>query len=250
MTGSTSLKKAIVIGASSGIGEALVRELSVQGYEIGLVARRIELLNNIQKELPTKSYTVQVDISKHKEAMERLENLISKMGAVELIVINSGVRIPNKELLFKNDMDTIDVNVSGFVAMTNVAVKHFMRQMSGHLVGISSIAGLKGSGGSPSYNASKAFVSRYMDGMRQKFSGTNIHVTDVRPGFVDTKMVETIQERFWVASCEKAARQIWCAIRKRRKIVYITRRWTILACVALFVPDVLYNWLYRKFRSW
>ncbi|MCB1196017.1 SDR family NAD(P)-dependent oxidoreductase [bacterium] len=250
MDGTKTVRKAVIIGASSGIGEALARDLSGRGYEVGLAARRIELLKKIQSELPAKSYVVQLDITKHKEAMDTLEKLLEKMGDVELIIINSGVRIPNSELLFSNDADTIDVNVTGFVAMATVASNYFMRRLSGHIVGISSIASLKGSGGSPAYNASKAFVSRYMDGIRQKLRHSNIYVTDVRPGFVDTKMVEDIKARFWVASSEKAARQIRNAIDKRKRIVYITRRWTLLALIARWMPEILYNWAYCKFREW
>ncbi len=137
---------------------------------------------------------------------------------------------------------TIDVNVSGFAAMANVAMKHFLSKGSGHLVGISSIAAIRGDDSAPAYNASKAFVPNYLIGLRKKISKARlpIVITDVRPGFVDTAMAQG-DGLFWVAPPQKAAQQIFAAIEKKKKHVYVTKRWKLIGWMMKIVPDFIYN---------
>jgi short-subunit dehydrogenase len=134
------------------------------------------------------------------------------------------------------------VNVRGFAAMVNVAVAHLEKRGSGHLVGISSVAALRGSRVAPAYAASKAFVSNYLQGVRYRFhkSKRPIVVTDVQPGFVDTPMAKG-NGLFWVASPQTAARQIAAAIRGRKRHVYVTRRWRLVAWLQRILPDAVYS---------
>lgn len=231
------MSKAIIIGASSGIGRELAKVLARDGHTLGLVGRRVELLNALQEELPAPSFVRQIDVSQTSEAMGRLGGLIEDMGGADLIVISAGVGFINTELEWEKEKATIDVNVAGFAAMANVAVGHFIRQSSGHLVGISSIAALRGSGATPAYNASKAFVSNYMEGLRQKVHklGLPIVVTDVQPGLVDTAMAQG-DGLFWVAPPEKAAGQIYEVIKGRRRHAYVTRRWRSIAWLLKVMP--------------
>lgn len=236
------MKRAIIIGASSGIGRALAKVFSQDGYTVGLTGRRIDLLISLQQELPTPSFVRPMDVSRPSEAMRDLEELIVEMGKVDLIVISAGVGFINPELEWEKEKAAIDVNVAGFAALANVAVKHFIGQVSGHLVGISSIAALRGSGGAPAYNASKAFASNYLEGLRQKVGKLKlpIVITDVQPGFVDTAMAQG-EGLFWVAPPEKAAGQILDLIKSRRKHGYVTKRWRTIAWLLKILPDYVYN---------
>ncbi|MBL7084874.1 MAG: SDR family NAD(P)-dependent oxidoreductase [Candidatus Omnitrophica bacterium] len=239
-------KKAIVIGASSGIGRALAKVLGHNGYEVGLASRRIELLRQLQEEIPSRTFVKQIDVSRPVEAMALLRELIKDMGGMNLIVLNSGINTRNVNLDWKREIETIDVNVSGFVAMACVAVEYFLAQNSGHIVGISSIAGLKGSATCAAYNASKAFVSNHLQGLRYRLRENNIYVTDIRPGLVDTAMIKGEGPLFWTAPPAKAAEQIFWAIKKRKKVVYITRRWNIVAWLIRIIPDWLYALRYKR----
>ncbi len=236
------MKKAIIIGASSGIGRELSKVLSRNGYMMGLAGRRTELLESLQKEIQHNSLIKNIDVSKQDEAMGHLEDLIDVMGGVDLVVISSGIGFINPELKWRDEKDTIDVNVSGFAAMAGVSFKHFLKQGSGHIVGISSVAALRGAGEAPAYNASKAFISNYLEGLRQKAAkaGTSIAITDIQPGFVDTAMAKG-EGLFWVAPPEKAASQIYSAIEGRKKRAYITRRWRLIAWLLKTIPDWIYN---------
>jgi short-subunit dehydrogenase len=235
-------KRAIVIGASSGIGRALALRLAREGYAVGLAARRLPLLLELQAEIGPRALVKQLDVSDTPRAMALLEELIAELGGADLIVINAGTGHINPELAWEPEAETLGVNVLGFAAMANVAYRHFVRSEAGHLVGISSIAGRRGGGGAPAYNASKAFVSTYMDGLRHKSAwlGLPVAITDIQPGFVRTAMAQG-PHVFWAASPEQAAEQIWWAIRGRRKRAIVTRRWRLIAWLMRLVPDAVYH---------
>ncbi|MEI6757690.1 MAG: SDR family NAD(P)-dependent oxidoreductase [Chlorobium sp.] len=235
------MPKAIIIGASSGIGRELAKVLAKNGYSPGLVGRRIDLLVSLQQELAVTSFTKQIDVSQPSEAMPLLKELIHEMNGVDLVVISSGVGFINTDLEWEKERETISVNVTGFAAVANVAMEHFISQGSGHLVGISSVAALRGSESCPAYAASKAFVSNYLEGLRKKAVKLKlpIIVTEVMPGFVDTAMAQG-DGQFWVASAEKAAEQIFRVIRSRKSHACVTRRWRMVACFLKVLPDFIY----------
>jgi short-subunit dehydrogenase len=181
-----------------------------------------------------------IDVSKPIEAMQCLGELIAEMNDVELFVINAGTGFINRKLDWEPENETIAVNVSGFTAVANVALAHLQARGSGHLVGISSIAALRGNPQAPAYGASKAFMSNYLQGLRFRFATLRLPVvvTDVQPGYVDTAMAKG-DRMFWVAPPEKAAEQIFAAIRKRKKHVYVTRRLRLIAWLIKVIPDWL-----------
>jgi len=235
------MKKAIVIGASSGIGKELAKVLSKNDYVVGLVGRREKLLKKLQQELPGLSYVKSFDISST-DSMKYLEDLIQETNGVDLIVISAGCGFINPELEFEKEKATIDVNVLGFCAMINVAYNYFSKKGNGHIVGISSIAAIRGGHDAPAYYASKSFISNYMEGLRIKAKKSKIplYITDIKPGFVDTDMAQG-EGLFWVASPEKAALQIYDAINKKKKHAYITKRWAIIAWLLMILPDFIYE---------
>ena len=234
--------RAIVLGASSGIGRELARQLAAQGYALGIAARRTERLQELAAELPRKTVLQTMDASRPEEAVTGLKRLIDDLGGLDLFIYCSGTGYINRELDLSREMSTIEVNVSGFVALTNGAMKHFREQGCGHLVGISSIAALRGGADAPAYGASKAFMSNYLEALRQWCVRERlpVSVTDIRPGFVDTNMAQG-ERLFWVAAPEKAARQIIDAIKKKRRRAYITRRWRLIAWILKFAPDAVYE---------
>jgi len=233
---------AIVIGASSGIGRELARVLSEHGYAVGIAARRIELLSELQRQLPGPSFIRKIDVSQTDEAMASLRTLIAEMGGVGLIVVNAGVGLRNPELDWYPEKATIDVNVTGFTAMVNVAVKYFLERGAGHLVGVSSVAAILGHGEVPAYGASKAYESSYLCSLRNKIDKLHkpITITTIEPGFVQTDMVKD-RMVFWCAPPRKAAMQIFRAIVRRRRHAYVTRRWRLVAWIMKVMPERLWS---------
>jgi len=237
------MKKVIIIGASSGIGEAMADVFARHGYILGLTARRIELLNKIQSRLNTKSYVKYMDLLKPEESINGLEELIKEMGGVDIIIINSGTGHEGKILDFQKERTAIDVNVLGFTAMAIAAANYFEKKGEGHIVGISSIAALRPYRSAPAYGASKAYISFYLEGLRHKFAQQkqNILITDIKPGYVYTPLTQHHEKMIWVSTAQKAAEQIYDAVAKKKKHAYITKRWFILAWLLRITPNFIYN---------
>jgi len=235
-------KTVLIIGASSGIGEALAYRFHNESYRIGLAARRIDKLNAIKDNLDSLVAVEEMDITNSEASLSAFNSMVEKLGKIDLVIISSGTGFVNEDLDYTKEIETIQTNCSGFVVMATQAFKHFQEKGAGHLVGISSVLMHRGSAYAPAYSASKAFVSNYMEGLRMKAlkSRLNIHVTDIRPGYVDTAMAEG-DNMFWVSSTEKAADQIFNAIKKKKKRAYITKRWALIAAILTIVPDYLYK---------
>ena len=237
------MKQGIIIGASSGIGWELAVQLAAQGYQLGLMARRDGCLNKLADSLPGEHFVQKTDLTNAEKAVTELTSLIEKMGDVELIVVNSGVGNKERLLDWEVQRQMIDVNVRGFAAMSLTAMNHFVQRGAGHLVGISSAASHFSGGLSPTYNATKAFASNYLNGLRSRAAHSKlpIAVTTVEPGFVDTPMVEG--RPLWLAPLEKSVTQMVRAINNRVNHVFITKRWRYVALLL----DLMPNALIRKF---
>ncbi len=233
-------KEALIVGASSGIGEALARVLDKNGYRLTLAARSTQRLQALQQSLSRNSQISTVDLTRPAQAMEQLTDLMKSMEKVDLVVITAGVAVLNRNLDWEAERQTVAVNVDGFVAATNAAFHAFCSQGSGHLAAVSSVAAIRGSGRAPAYNASKAFVSNYLEGLRFKarMMRLPLFVTDIRPGFVATPMLQGAHLP-WVATAETAAVQIFRALVKKRKTVYVTARWRLVAWLLKLAPEAL-----------
>ena len=119
------MNKAIVIGASSGIGRELAKIFDSHQFQVGILGRRLDLLKDLQANLQNESYIKQIDISKIANAQDRLKELIVQMGEVNVVVISAGIGYINPGLDLKLEIETIHTNVLGFTAMTNVAINKF-----------------------------------------------------------------------------------------------------------------------------
>jgi len=241
------MNKIIIIGASSGIGKELARLYKKNNDVLGLAARRLNLLEELKNELGSEVFIAQMDVSKPEEASQTLLELIDEMGGVDLLLISAGTGYINPNLEWKYECETIDINIKGFTALATAGMKYFMQKECGHLAAISSIAALRGSGTCPAYNASKAYISNYLEGLscKAKLYGKNITVTDIKPGFVNTAMAQG-EGLFWVASPEKAAKQIFRIINRRKSGGYVTKRWGLIAVLFKIMPRRLYIWICNR----
>lgn len=236
------MKKAIIIGASSGIGKGLALKLAQENYLVGITGRRTELLAELKSQKPNLFYPVSFDITDTSRIVENLEDLTKQLGGLDLLIISSGTGDLNDNLDYEIEKRTINTNVSGFTCVANWAFNYFENQKTGHLIAISSVGGLRGSRIAPAYNATKAFQMNYLEGLRQKAIKlkTQIFVTDIRPGFVNTAMAKG-EGQFWVASVDKASNQIFEAIKKKKKIVYVTKRWKLIGIILKRIPRQIYD---------
>jgi short-subunit dehydrogenase len=217
------MKRIIIVGASSGIG----KELALQYAE--------------KQRFPQQIFTSCFDVTGPNNE-SRLLQLIKELGGLDLIIYNAGFGEPSERLDVKAEIATTLTNALACVEMVGAAFNYFWEKGGGQVAITSSVAALRGSGWAPAYSASKAFVSNYAEGLNIKAGKwkKDIIVTDIRPGFVDTKMAKG-HGRFWVAPPEKAATQMVKAIEKKKRVAYITRRWWLVAQLMKALPYSLYR---------
>ena len=236
------MKRAIVIGATSGIGRAVAERLAAQGYRVGVTGRREALLAELAASNPGGFCYAAADIADPAASCAALESLVSSLGGLDLCVVSAGTGDLNPGLDYALEEPALRTHVVGWTAAVDWAYGLFERQGGGHLVVITSVGGLRGGGAAPAYNASKAYQINYAEGLRQRAAKTSrtVCVTDIRPGFVATAMAKG-EGLFWVMPAGKAADQIVRAIRRRRPVAVVTRRWRLLAWVLKHLPECIYR---------
>lgn len=235
------MKKAIIIGATSGIGNELAKILVNDGYKVGITGRRKTELQKLQKSNPQNYEISSFDCTTENNS-EKLSELTEQIGGLDLLILSSGTGDLNENMDFEIEHKTNLLNVNAFTEIVDWTFNYFKKQEKGHLVAISSIAGIRGSGMAPAYNASKAYQINYLEGLRQRATKTKhlIYVTDIRPGLVDTEMAKG-DGLFWVMPVDKVAKQIFGIIKKKKGIGYVTKRWWIIAKLLRLIPNGLYK---------
>jgi short-subunit dehydrogenase len=233
------MQNALIIGATSGIGKELVKHLIADDYFVVATGRRKHLLDQLKSVYSEKIITKIHDVTNLESCTSLFEEIKKKLKTIDLVVYSSGIGEANYTLDWEIEKPILETNVMAATKIYGLAYTMFHKQGYGHLVGISSIASIRGNRHAPSYFASKAFQASYLESlwMKGKRSKATIVVTDIQPGFVDTPMA--LGDTFWMASVEKATKQIYKAIQKKKRKVYITKRWWIIAMILKVVPAKL-----------
>ena len=187
-------KHAIVVGASSGIGRELVRQLASDGSKVVAVARRADRLEELRSEFPDHVVPVVHDVTEFAEVPFVFQEATKALGGLDLIVYASGVmpEVGWHEFSFAKDREMVDVNVLGLVAWVNAAADRMQNTKHGSIVAIGSVAGDRGRSKQPVYNASKAFVATYMEAIRNRLARYGVKVVTVKPGPVQTEMTASL----------------------------------------------------------
>lgn len=232
----------VIIGATSGIGKALLEKYANENNRIGIIGRRAHLLDKLYQKYPSKTIPTKADITNLEEIEQTIDTLHKELEHIDIAIVCSGVGDINATLDYAVEQQTIDTNVVGWTFVINMLYHILEQQGHGHLVAITSAGGLRGEPMAPAYSATKAYQINYVEALRKKAfkNGEHIIVTDIRPGLVDTAMAKG-EGLFWVMPVEKVARQIISAIRKKKSKAYVTRRWHILAIINKILPYCLYK---------
>ncbi len=247
---SISWQRAIVVGASSGIGESLARKLAQAGCQVALVARREQELQRISMSISSSSggtpkpLTYVHDVNDTDAAELLLQQIAYDLGGLDLLIYSAGVMPMDAENSYNTaaDVAAIAVNVSGAVAWCNAAAQRFAKQGAGTIVGISSVAGDRGRRGFPVYSASKAFLDTYLEGIRNKVGRYGVKVVTVKPGPVDTPLVKDLNKNKlpMLITSEQAADHILRGIR-RDSVLYVPGRWRLVMWLIRHVPSFLFK---------
>ncbi len=240
-------KTAIIVGASSGIGAALARRLARAGYGLALLARREDKLQALCSELntggQTRALAYRHDVRDSGAVPALLQQIVSDLGGLDLFIYNAGVMFPNDAEVYNVEQDhlTFEVNTLGAIAWLSPVAERFQRAAGGHIVGIGSIAGIRGRAGIPAYTASKAALHTYLEGLRNRLASHGVTVTTIKPGQVQTDMLKYADKVRGPVSAEQAAELIWRAIDARKQSVYIPFKWTLIALVIRHIPSFVFR---------
>lgn len=241
-------RHAIVIGASSGMGEAIARRLAADGVRVALVARRADELARIVDGINAdagedRALAVVHDVRNTAEVPELLQHTARALGGLDLVVYAAGVmhRVAFDEFDPAKDLDMIAVNFGGAVAWLDPIAERFARLGRGTIVGIGSVAGDRGRSGNPVYCASKAGLHGYLEALRNRIARTGAAVVTVKPGFVDTPMTRGLDGLFWLISADRAAEIILRHARRGSVCVYVPARWRWVMLVIRSIPSLVFR---------
>ena len=240
-----AMKYAIIMGASSGMGHEVSLRLLAEGWHIGVAARHVDELEKLEMLYSGKVVTMQIDITSD-NAPQKLLQLVNRLGGMDLYFHSSGIGKQNMLLDETIESNTVTTNALGFTRMVNTAFHYMEQHQGGHIVAISSIAGVKGLGAAPSYSATKAFQNIYIQALEQQANMRNLNIsfTDIRPGFVDTPLLNDGKRYPMLMDTKKVVDEIMKAIHHKRHTRIIDWRYRILVPLWQMIP----NGLWRRVR--
>lgn len=228
-----------VIGASSGLGRALSEIYAQDGHTVVATGRRLLLLEELKQKHPKNIDIFQQDVNNFEQNKQILAKILNGYNKIDIVIHCAGIGEENPDLDWEIEQKTIQTNVLASAQVYGLVYNLFKTQGFGHLAAISSIAALRGNRHAPAYFASKAFQANYLESLYLKtkeIKNGKVYISDIRPGFVDTKMALG-NEIFWLVPLPKAAKQIYSAIRQKKQRVYISHRWVFISFVLKIVPS-------------
>jgi len=238
---------ALVVGASSGIGEALARRLAADGAKVALVARREEDLRRIASEIDSaagekRAFVFPHDVLDFEDVPELFQEIARALGGLDLVVYAAGMIVPVEpdEYDTVKDLAMLRVNLLGAVAWLNPAADRFARLGRGTIVGIGSVAGDRGRSPNPVYGTSKGGLHTYLEALRNRVARRGVKVVTIKPGFVDTAMTRGKDGLFWLISADRAAEIILRATRRGAVTAYVPARWRIVMAILRAIPSFIF----------
>jgi short-subunit dehydrogenase len=233
--------KAVVLGASSGIGRAFAERLISEGWSVGTGSRRTELLEELRKAAPDRVFTESIDV-RESGAEEALLGLIGKLGGMDLLFYAPGVGHQNPDLDPEIELSTVETNALGFTRIIGAAYRYMAGHGGGHIAAVSSIAGFRGLSPAPAYSATKALQHNYIEALSQLSHARDAGVTftEIRPGFIDTALIAGSSYPMTM-SLPYASERIYRAVMKHRPEAVIDWRWHIVVCLMRLVPGSIWR---------
>ena len=237
--------RAIITGASSGIGAALARELARRGWMLALLARRADLIESLTRELPQTSVALACDVTDAnsvREAVRRGEEVLG--GPFDLAVANAGVGLPSPAAKF-NLVEAelmMRVNIFGMFNLFDAVIPSMVERRSGRFAGVASLAGLRGLPATSVYSATKAAMQAFLEASRIDLLPYSVGVTTINPGFVETAMTE--RNRFkmpFLMKVEAAARIMADGLERGRRVIEFPWAMSVVMRFSRLLPASLWE---------
>lgn len=239
------MQRAVITGASSGIGAAVARELVRRGWFVVLLARRAELLEQLAAELKNAA-AVPCDVTD----AEAVKRAAAEHGPFDLAIANAGISIPTYAATF-NVADAeamIRVNVLGMIYLFGAVIPSMIERRSGRFAGVASLAGLRGLPSSGVYSASKAAMQAFLEANRGELSAYGVGVTTINPGFVDTPIVAKYESKLpFLVPVQRAAKIIVDGLAKGRREIEFPLPMSLAVRSVRLLPNALYDVIGRRY---
>jgi short-subunit dehydrogenase len=245
-------KTILITGASSGIGYELAKQLAAHGCNLVLLARRKEMLDSLSQQIKSSQnsiLTYKCDIRNKQEVQNVFADLRKKNYQIDIGILNSGVgyKSPVEDFDSAKADETFQVNVLGIIYCIEELLKDFLPRKNGMIVGVSSIADVRGFLMNGFYCASKAAVSVLLESLRIELKKHNIKVINVRPGFVSTPMVSVNKFKMpFLMKAEKAAEIIISGIQKEKRIIQFPIGTVLGGKVIKLLPNSIFDFIFSK----
>ncbi|MFM7186584.1 MAG: SDR family NAD(P)-dependent oxidoreductase [Armatimonadota bacterium] len=239
----SSFRKAIVFGASTGIGAELVRQLARSDVQVIAIARRQALLDQLAGEYPDNVIPISIDLSADCDATHVLAELCDRIGGCDLYVYCAGImpRVGKDDFPTVLDVESIDVNLTSAVRWLNAAAQRCLALKSGTIVGISSVAGDRGRRGGPVYAATKAGFTVYLEALRNRLAVKGVRVVTIKPGPVSTPMTDGLPKLPLIISADKAASLILDHARRGTAVAYVPGIWKLIMAIIRSIPQAVFQ---------
>lgn len=249
-TGPPGERAVFITGASDGLGAAFARRYASRGWTVGLVARRAPALQAVAATLPTRTAIYAADVTDGEAMSAAAADFMGRFGTPEVVIANAGVSVGTLTE-FPEDTETsrrvFDINVVGLIRTLQPFVEPMRAVRRGRLVGIASIAGIRGLPGAGAYCASKSAVITYLESLRVELHGTGVAVQTMCPGYVATAM--TAHNPYpmpFLLPVDEAAGRIVRAIDSGKRLAVIPWQMAIVATVLRGLPRPMFDRLFRN----
>lgn len=237
------MKKILIMGASSGIGLAVAEALASRGVKTGLAARHTTALRALKEKYPDFIEYESIDVT-HNDAPKKMEELIDKLGGMDIYFHVAGIGYANKTLDPHREAEMIATNAAGFARMVSAAYGYFRdNKRKGQIVAVTSVAGTNGIGEMAAYSASKKCAQTYLVALEQLANSEKVDITftDIRPGWIRTPLLDADKEYPMEMTLEYVVPQVIKAIVKHPRVAYIDARWGALCSAWKAIPDTIWT---------
>jgi short-subunit dehydrogenase len=242
--------RVFITGASSGIGEALARHYAARGAVLGLVARREDLLRSLRDSLPAPAEIYACNVRDSAALQAAAADFIARRGLPHIVIGNAGIshgtatEFAQDAAVFR---EVLEINVMGLVHTFQPFVAAMRERGSGSLVGIASVAGLRGLPGASAYSASKAAAIRYLESLRVELRGSGVQVTTICPGYIATPMTQRNPYRMpFLLEADDAARRFAQVIDARKSYAIVPWQMAIVGRLMGVLPNAIFDRLAAK----
>lgn len=232
------------------MGMRIATDFARAGWRVGIAARNETKLRAVKDLFPDRIEYSVIDVTAQ-DAVKKFEDLIEQLDGMDILLYAAGTGWYNPGLNLGKDEATIGVNVTGFTKIINAAYRYFKDTANvskGRIAAITSVAGMKGLGVSAAYSASKRYQWTYLQALDQLAHSqhVNVSITDIRPGFVDTPLLEGNHNYPMLMSIDYVAPRIEKAIMERRRIATIDCRWSVVSALWRAIPNCLWRHIELK----